>query len=138
MRTLLNLRASVIAIVATLAMLIVPACGSFCSAMTNCSSTAISPNSDSCHHSDMSDQVDAASPSISSPTLCNPQSPLLAILATSDSSIRSESLVAAVLPFSNAAPTNAPTLSTVTRTFFLPEDSPQQSIPLENLSILRI
>ena len=140
MRILHNFRTSFIALTAVVAMLLVPACGSLCAAMAHCSTSAASANSnsDSCHHTNMSAQSDSETQSLSSDASCGQQAPLLAILAGSDSSIRIESIDTANplpsidLPIRAVAPNNH-------RHDFLPsKESPQSSIPLENLSVLRI
>jgi hypothetical protein len=136
MRVLPNLRTSTIAIVTILAMLLVPACGSLCAAMNHCSSTAPSTDSDACHHANVSAQ--SGSESLSSPASCSQQLPLLAILAASDSSIQLESVFAAQASLSIDTPINAFTVNSQFREFPSSTDSPQQSSPLESLSVLRI
>src|ERR1700744_6361300 len=92
MRALPNLRTSAIAIVTVLALLIVPACGSLCSAMNHCASNASSANSDSCHHAHMSTQSDSGT--LSSLASCNQQPSILAILGASDSSTQPQTELA--------------------------------------------
>jgi hypothetical protein len=136
MRALVNLRATVIAVAVILAMLLVPACGSLCAAMNHCSTNATSASSDSCHHADMSAQSD--SNTLSSPASCGEPASLLAILIGSDTSIPFKSVDAVPAPFSadlsihTAAPKNTSVQSLSSN------ESPQESLPLENLSVLRI
>jgi hypothetical protein len=136
MRTLPSLRTSTIAIVTILALLIVPACGSLCAAMNHCSSGAASADADACHHANMSAQSD--SEAFSSSASCSPQSPLLAILAASDSSANLESVFAASSPFSIDNPDHAITIANRFHEFLSLKELRQQSIPLESLSVLRI
>src|ERR1700749_1298214 len=140
MRTAPNLRTSFIAVATILAMLLVPACGTLCAAMTHCSTSAASANSnsDTCHHTNMSSQSESETQSLGSDTSCGQQAPLLAILTGSDSSVRIESIDTA-----NALPSIdlpiRPVASKNRRGDFLPsKESPQSSIPLENSSVLRI
>jgi hypothetical protein len=140
MRRLLNLRTSFIAVTTILAMLVVPGCGSLCAAMTHCSTSTASANSDSesCHHTGMSAQSDSETQSLSSETSCGQQSPLVAILTGSDSSVRIEFFEAANALPSITIPTRAVLLNDHRDVFSPPNESRQQSIPLENLSVLRI
>jgi hypothetical protein len=135
MRTLINLRASATAIAVIVAMLLVPACGSLCAAMNHCSASASSASSDSCHHADMSAQSD--SKTLSSPTSCGEQSPLLAILSGTDTSIQFKS-VGATAPFSSTNLIRSAASKNILAESLSAKESPQESIPLENLSILRI
>jgi hypothetical protein len=135
MRALPNLRTSAIAIVAILAMLIVPACGSLCAAMNHCSSSADSAEPDACHHANMSAQPD--SEGLSSPASCSQPAPLLAILATSDSSVQLKSVSAPNASFAaNVADHSFVASKQLHELRYL--KPPQQSTPLETLSILRI
>jgi len=136
MRAVPHLRTSAIAIVAILAMLVVPACGSLCAAMNHCSSGAASAEPDACHHTNMSAQSDSGT--LSSPASCGQQSPLLAILAASDSSIQLQSKFAANAFFSIDDPDYAFPLADRSDNFPSSKDSPQQSTGLESLSVLRI
>jgi hypothetical protein len=136
MRALSNLRTSTIAIVTILALLVVPACGSLCAAMSHCSSGAASADADACHHANMSAQP--GSETLSSSASCGQPSPLQAILATSDSSIQLESVFEANAPFSIDNPSHALALNGQLYRSRSPKESPQQSIPLESLSVLRI
>jgi hypothetical protein len=132
----LNLRTSSIAIVTILALLMVPACGSLCAAMNHCSSASSSTESDACHHANMSPQSD--SEALSSAASCSQPSPLLAILVASDSSVQLESAYAANGSFSIDNADHAYTLANQFRELSSLRESPQQSTPLENLSVLRI
>jgi hypothetical protein len=138
MRRLLNLWTSFIAIATILAMLVVPGCGSLCAAMTHCPTSAVSRASESCHHTGMSAQSDSETQSLSSETSCGQQSPLVAILTGSDSSVRIESFDTANALPSITIPARAILLNDHRDVFSPPNESPQQSIPLENLSVLRI
>jgi hypothetical protein len=135
MRTLPNLRTSTIAIIAILALLLVPACSSLCTAMNHCSSGTASAESDACHHANVSAHSD--SETLSSSTSCNQPAPLLAILAASDSLLL-KSVFAADASFSIDISVRASTLANRFHEFQSLRESPQESIPLENLSILRI
>jgi hypothetical protein len=136
MRALANLKASIVAIVTILALLIVPACGSLCAAMNQCSSTAPSADSDTCHHTNMSAQSD--SETLSSLGSCSQPAPLMAILSASDSSVQIESVYNAHAPYSIQTPKKAFTPNSQLREFPVLRDSAQQSTPLESLSVLRI
>ena len=136
MRTLINLRAPAAAIAVILAMLLVPACGSLCAAMNHCSASASSATSDTCHHTDMSAQSD--SNTLSSPTSCGEQSPLLAILSGTDTSLQFKSPHAVAPPFSSSQLIHATTPKNISAESLPSNESPQESIPLENLSVLRI
>ena len=136
MQALPKLRSSLIAIVTILAMLVVPACGSLCSTMSHCSSTIAAADSE-CHHAEMLQQT--VSVSFSSQVSCGQQTPLLAILSASDSSsIQVDSVVAAVTPVSIGVSVDAVAVHSRFGEFLSSKDSPQQSIPLENLSVLRV
>jgi hypothetical protein len=137
MRALAHLRTPAIAIVAILALLLVPACGSLCSAMNHCSASTVSANSDACHHSDMSAQSGSETLSFSSPGSCGQQTPPQAILAGPESSTQLKFVFAARTPSLNNISASAITWNS--RPYQSPsaEESPQ-SIPLENLSVLRI
>jgi hypothetical protein len=140
MRILRNLRTPFIALTAVIAMLLVPACGSLCAAMTHCSTGAASASSDSdsCHHTNMTAPSDSETYWLSSDASCGQQAPLLAILAGSDSSIPIGSTDTADPLPSIDLPIHA-VASNSQRDDFLPsKESPQSSIPLENLSVLRI
>jgi hypothetical protein len=139
MRALPHLRNSAIAIVTILALLIVPACGSLCARMNHCSSGfsgAASNDSDSCHHANISSQSD--SETLSSLATCSPPSPVAAILVASDTSVELKSVSAANAAFSIDNPDHASASANPFREFSSSKESPQQSIPLENLSVLRI
>jgi hypothetical protein len=136
MRALPKFRTSAIAIVTILAMLIVPACGSLCAAMNRCSSSSASAEPDACHHANMSTQSDSAA--LSSPASCNQPAPLLAILAASDSSVQLKSVFAANASFSAYIPDHSSALPNRFHEFPHLKQSPQQSTPLETLSVLRI
>jgi hypothetical protein len=136
MRALVHLRTSATAIAVVLALLIVPACGSLCAAMNHCSTSAVSPNPDSCHHADMSAQSN--SEALSSPASCGGQAPLLAVLGNSVTSTQFESVDAASAPFSSNALIHSATLKNSSVDSLSSNESPQNNIPLENLSILRI
>src|ERR1700722_4959823 len=136
MRALSNLRISAIAIVTILAMLIVPACGSLCASMNHCSSSAASAEPDACHHANMSSQ--SYPEPLSSPASCGQQSPLLATLAASDSSLQLESAFGANALFSIDVADHASTPDSRLPKFSYLEQSPQQSAPRESLSVLRI
>ncbi|HEY2823366.1 MAG TPA: hypothetical protein VGJ06_20145 [Candidatus Acidoferrum sp.] len=136
MRSLVNLRASATAIAVILAMLLVPACGSLCAAMNHCSTSATSASSDSCHHADMSAQSD--SKTLSSPASCGEKAPLLAILSGSDPTIQFNAINAATAPFSSNVLIHTATPKNISAESLSSNESPQESIPLENLSVLRI
>jgi hypothetical protein len=136
MRALPILRISAIAIVTILAMLVVPACGSLCASMNHCSSNAASAEPDACHHAKMSAESDSGA--VSSPVSCGQQSPPLAILATSDSSVQLKSVFAANPPSSIDNLRYAFALAARSDEFPSSKESPQQSISLESLSVLRI
>jgi hypothetical protein len=138
MRALPNLRSSIVAIAIILALAFVPACGSLCSTMTYCSSSSVSAESDSCHHTDMSAQTDSDAFALSSQALCNQQTPLLAILTASDLSIQLESVNAAKTLLPVAVPAYAANLKNQFHNLVPTKDSHKQSIPLANLSVLRI
>lgn len=138
MYTLRNFWTSFIAVAAILAMLAVPACGSLCSAMTHCSTIAVSAGSDTCHHVDTSAQSDSEASSLSSQAACGQQTPLVAVLTSFESSLQIESGGAANALFPIDIQTHAVTLNRHVLDFSLQKQSPQQSIPLENLSILRV
>jgi hypothetical protein len=136
MRALPHLRTSAIAIVTILAMLIVPACGSLCASMSNCSSSAASADSDACHHENVAAYPD--SETLSSSASCNQQSPLVAILAASDSSFQLESVLAANASLLLGGTNHVSGPDSQVDEFSSLEKLHQQSIPLENLSVLRI
>ena len=138
MRTLQNFRASAIALVTIVAMLLVPACGSVCAAMSHCSASAVSSNPDSCHHTDTEMQTDTQSLSFSSAAMCGEQAPLIAALAPKESSTQldfSNTVAAAVsiVPAAQAFASHFHQIEPISS-----NESLQPSIPLENLSILRI
>jgi hypothetical protein len=136
MRTLVNLRLSATAIAVILAMLLVPACGSLCAGMNHCSTNSTSASSDSCHHADMSAQSD--SKTLSSPTSCGEQSRLLAILSSTDTSIQLKAVDAAPTPFSSTDLIHTATPKNIPAESLFSNESPQESIPLKNLPVLRI
>jgi hypothetical protein len=136
MRKLQNHRAVVIAIVTIVAMLFVPACGSVCAAMSHCSTTAASSNADTCHHADAAIQSGTQSLSSSSTAMCGEQAPLLAVLMNSKTSVQLYSSNTLAASVSLADQNVAPRVSQVETS--PSNESPQRSIPLENLSILRI
>jgi ABC-type phosphate transport system substrate-binding protein len=136
MRALPNLRASAVAIVTILAMLVVPACGSLCASMNHCSSSAASTEPDSCHHANMPTQSDSGA--LSSLASCGQQQSLLAILAASGSSTQPLKEFAPAGAFTIDDSGSAFTLADQSDKFPSSKDSPQQSTPLENLSVLRI
>jgi hypothetical protein len=135
MRALANFRTHSIAIVTILAMLIVPACGSLCASMNHCSSSAESAEPEACHHANMSAQSDSGA--LSSSASCGQQAPLLAVLAASDSSVQLESEFAANPPYSIDSLAYPFALAVRSDEFPSTKESPQQIIPLENLSVLR-
>jgi hypothetical protein len=137
MCTLAHLRNPAVAIATILAMLIVPACGSLCAAMNHCATSTVSSNSDGCHHADMSIQSDPDALSLSSPASCGQQAPLLAVLTDSGSSIQVKSIATAIAPFAIIAPEHAITLNSSPNESLSAKESPH-SIPLENLSVLRV
>src|SRR5580704_4254970 len=112
MRALPHLRNSAIAIVTILALLIVPACGSLCAEMSHCSSGAASAESDACHHAN--------------------------IAARSDSDVQLKSVFAADAPVSINNPDQIFSVADRLHGFLSPNESPQQSTPLQSLSVLRI
>lgn len=136
MRAIVNLRASATAITVILAMLLVPVCGSLCPAMNHCSTSAASTSSDSCHHADMSAQ--SHSQTLSSPASCGEQAPLLAVLSTSNTSVQFKYVDSATAPFPGALPIHVTALNIRSVDSFALNGSPQENIPLENLSVLRI
>ena len=140
MRAFAKLRTFIVALTSVLAMVLVPACGSVCAAMTHCSTSTVAANSDRCHHTDLSTQSDSEGQSISSDASCGQQTPLLAILtsSSSDSSIQLDSLAPANAALAIESSIHRVTLSGYANDFFPSKGSPQQSIPLENLSVLRI
>ncbi len=138
MRILQNFRASAIAIVTIVAMLFVPACGSVCAAMNHCSGPAVSSNPDSCHHSDTAMQAATSSFSFSSAAMCGEQAPLIAALMPQESSARVQSSNTSPVAFSIVPPTYALASHFRHKEPLASNESPQRSIPLENLSILRI
>ena len=138
MYTLRNFRTFFIAVAAILAMLIVPACGSLCAAMTHCSASTASAGNESCHHADMSAQSDSEASSLSSLASCGQQTPLFATLTNSESSLQLEFASAANALFSTDLQSYAAVLNSHRLDFLPSEISPQQSIPLENLSVLRV
>jgi hypothetical protein len=133
-----NIRLSVVAIATILAMLLVPACGSLCTAMTHCPTSTVSASSDDCHHAGMSAMPDSEARSLSSEASCSQQTPLFAIVTSPTSSIHSESKVAANMPLSIDRPAQNLNLNLDRQKFLRLKDSPQQSIPLDNISVLRI
>jgi hypothetical protein len=135
MRALTRFRTSAIAIATILAMLLVPACGSFCASMNHCSTSDASANADSCHHGDMSVSHDSAAQSLSSQPSCGQQASSGATLAAPESHFQLQSVEAAVSSISLASGANA--LDSHRFEFFVSNESPRSS-PLENLSILRI
>jgi|SRR5215470_19095578 len=135
MRVFANLRASAIAMITILALVLVPACGSLCAAMNHCSASTDSAEADTCHHANMSAQSDSGV--LSSPVSCGQQAPLMAILAATDSSIQLQSVSAASAVVSIDASNHAFTLENRVHEF-PSKDSPQQRVPLESLSVLRI
>jgi hypothetical protein len=138
MRTLVNLRPSVIAIVTIIAMLLVPLCGTSCAAMSHCSTSAVSATAEGCHHADMSGQSDSEDSTLSSQAACAQQAPLMAILASSESSAQLSSVLAMDRPLSIDSRARNLTPDRHFRAFLLSIDSLQTSIPFENLSVLRI
>jgi hypothetical protein len=84
----------------------------------------------------MSAQSD--SQTVSSPVSCSQPAPLLAILAASNSSSQLESVLAANASLSANIPDHSSALPNGFHEFPYLEQSPQQSTPLETLSILRI
>ncbi len=137
MRALPNLRRSIAAVATIFALLFVPACGSLCATMTHCSTNALSAESEGCHHSDTSAQADSDVLSLSSQTSCGQQTPPLAILWGSDSSVRFELVSTANAQLSIYLPMHAVSLFGQLHNLRLSKDSPQQSIPLANLTVLR-
>jgi hypothetical protein len=138
MYTLRNFWTSFIAVAAILAMLVVPACGSLCAAMTHCSTSTVSAGSENCHHLDMSAQSDSEASSFSSQVSCGQQTPLVAVLTSFESSLQIESGSAANTALSIDVPAHAASLNHHALDFSLQKPSPQQAIPLENLSVLRV
>ena len=138
MRTLKNLRAPAIAIVTIIAVLFFPACGSLCAAMNHCSTSAVSSNADSCHHTDAAMRSDVSTLSVSSAATCGEQAPLVAVLTNSESSVQLSSSNLVATPFSFASRTQAVVSPIHPINALVSNESPQQSIPLANLSILRI
>src|SRR5690349_19370703 len=100
-----------IAFVAVLAMLVVPACGSLCAAMTHCSTSDVSAGSENCHHVDMSAQSDSEASSFSSQVSCSQQTPLVAVLTSFESSLKIESRDATISLVSIDAPAHSVTVS---------------------------
>lgn len=138
MRSFSNFRTSVVAIATIVAMLLIPGCGSLCATMTHCSTSAVSGNSEGCHHTDMSSQSDSDAYSLSAQTSCGQQTGLVAILTGSDSSVQFESAGAANTLLLIEIPAHVIALNSGLHDFLVSKESPQQSIPLENLFILRI
>ena len=84
----------------------------------------------------MSAQSDSDEQSLASDALCiGQQTPLLAIVTASDSSVQIESIGA--VHFLDI-PTHAVTLDSHLDNFSPSKESPQQGIPLESLSVLRV
>jgi hypothetical protein len=107
--------------------------------MNHCSASsagAASSDSDACHHANLSAQSD--SDTVSSLASCSQPSPIAAILAASEASVQLKSVSAANAAFSIDNSDHASTPVNRFREFSSLEKSPQQSIPLENLSVLRI
>jgi hypothetical protein len=123
--------------VAILAMLFVPACGSFCAAMTHCSTENVSASAESCHHSDVSGQADSES-SLSSQASCIQQPAQLAVLAGNESSTDARFSGSSNVSVSLDVPSFAVTIGSCSNNSVPVAESPQQSIPLEKLSILRV
>jgi hypothetical protein len=139
MRALLYLRTSIIAFATILATMVVPACGSLCAAMAHCSRGDVSANSDSCHHADaLALSGDFATSSLSSQASCGRQTPPVAILTASESSIQLDSFRTANAPLSIDVPAHAATLNIHLHDFLPSTESPQRNIPLEKLSVLRV
>jgi|SRR5579863_1868004 len=138
MRALANLRTPIIALATVLAMLLVPSCGSVCAAMTHCSKSAVAANSDGCHHTDSFAQSDSEAHSISSDAICGQQTPRFAILTSSDSTVLLGSVPTANALVSIDTETLAFMQDRQVHDFLPSKDSPQQSIPLVNPSVLRI
>jgi hypothetical protein len=137
MRALAHLRTSFIAIATILAMLVVPACGSLCTAMTHCPTSAVSASSETCHHADMSVQSDSET-SFSSQISCGQQTPLFAILTSVESSLEIASGDTAVSNLSAEIQAHAVTLARCLHDSSFQKQSPPRSIPLENFSVLRV
>jgi len=137
MRAFPNLQRSIVALATVVALLFVPTCGSLCATMTHCSTNAISAESEGCHHPDTSAQADSDALSPSSKTSCDQRTSPLAILPGSDFSIRLEFVSAANSLFPVDLPMHAVGLSSHVRNLTSSKDSPQQSIPLANLTVLR-
>jgi hypothetical protein len=138
MCALAHFRTSVIAIATILAMLLVPACGSLCATMNHCSTTEASANSDSCHHGDMSARSDSETQSISSNTSCGGQLPVAATLASPESYFQLRSVESTVAAPSVDLTKYAVALDGYRNEFLSSKESPRNSSPFENLSVLRI
>jgi hypothetical protein len=138
MRALAHLRTSAVAIATILAMLLVPACGSLCATMNHCSTNAASADSDSCHHTNMSAQSDSETQSLSSQAFCGQQAPLVATFVAPESYSQLRLVDAAVAASSIDLTNHVIALDSHRYEFFASSESPQDSIPLENLFVLRI
>jgi hypothetical protein len=136
MRVFPNLRTSAVAIATIIAMLLVPACGSLCATMTHCSTSAASAYSEACHHANMSGQSEALS--LSSQSSCGQRTPLVAILTVSESSFQLPSVDTVIAASPISAPHHTSTLDSHCYESLHSNESPQNPVPLENLSILRI
>ena len=135
MRALPRLRASAVAAVTILAMLIVPACGSLCAAMHHCSSSAMATDAEDCHHAGMSAQPDSVA--VSSLASCGQQLPLLAILTVPELSAQIQSLAATDAPVPIDVSNHIFALNSRFNPFVFLHQAPQQSVPLEKFSVLR-
>jgi hypothetical protein len=139
MRLSANLRASSIATVTILAVLLVPACGSICASMHHCSPSTTMSSSGDCHHITASSPSDSNDISPSSAMSCGQQSPLPAVLTDSESSAQQKSensssaFLASIVLLARAATTNAYTCPPS-----FAEKSPQHTVPADSISVLRI
>jgi hypothetical protein len=138
MRALAHLRTSAVAIATILAMLLVPACGSLCATMNHCSTSSVSSKSDSCHHGDMSASSNPKAQSLATQASCGRQIPLVATFAAPESYFQLRFVDAAVGASSIDLTNHALALDSHGYEFLVSSESPQNGIPLKNLSILRI
>jgi hypothetical protein len=138
MRALVHFRSSAVAIATILAMLLVPACGSLCATMSHCSASQVPANSDSCHHGDVFASPDFETKSLASQASCGRQAPLVATLAAPESYFQLRFADAAVAASPIDLTNHAIALDNHRYEFLVSNESPQKSIPLENLSVLRI
>src|SRR5579863_10243600 len=124
MRVLVNLR-PFIAIATIIAMLFVPVCGTSCATMGDCSTNAVAASAEGCHHAEMHGQSDSEDSMLSSQAACAQQPLLMAILASSESSVQLPSVLDIDAPLSIDSPVRNLAPDRHLRAFLLSIDSLQ-------------